>query len=151
MPINRSISVQRSRLGNNKAVSSLIARYVSRTSHRKANLRKRSASLAPRQHHDRPDGHRMGARSGAIRGDIWRPTFVGPLCVPAQSGRVTLHQANEYPDDELHADAYANTENGPLADNPARARARGLWTEPVATASLAPAAAGHDCHPSQQN
>ena len=57
----------------------------------------------------------------------------------------------KYPDDELHADAYANIENGPVADNPARASAGGLWTETVATASLAAAAAGHDCQASQQN
>jgi len=53
---------------------------------RQANLRKHSASIAPRLHHDRPDGHKVGASAGAIRGDIWRPTFVGPLCVPAQWG-----------------------------------------------------------------
>src|SRR6266446_10134873 len=32
---------------------------------RQANLRKHSASIAPRLHHDRPDGHKVGA-SGAI-------------------------------------------------------------------------------------
>ena len=62
--------------------------------HQTGELAEALGIIAPRQHHDRPDGHRVGASGGAIRGDIWRPTFVGPLCVPAQSGRVTLHQAN---------------------------------------------------------
>src|SRR5882757_201070 len=59
---------------------------------RQANLRKHSASIAPWLHHDRPDGHKVGA-SGAIRGDIWRPTFVGPCAVgasdPAPGNRST--------------------------------------------------------------
>src|SRR5229473_3670917 len=54
---------------------------------------------------------------------------------------------------ELHADAYANTENGQPADNPAPPRAGGLrTTKPAATASLAAAAAaGHDCQADEQN
>jgi glutaredoxin-related protein len=46
---------------------------------RQANLRKHPASIATRLHHDRPDGDRVGASAGAIRGDIWRQMFVGPL------------------------------------------------------------------------
>src|SRR5258708_29079712 len=60
---------------------------------RQANLRKHSVSIAPRLHHDRPDGHKVGASAGAIGGDIWRPTFVGPCAVgasdPAPSNRST--------------------------------------------------------------